>query len=55
MPAPPTPDPEASRAVRRAELLQQLSDLRALRERLHPLRTKLQRERAALRRTMGRL
>ncbi|MCW2777046.1 MAG: hypothetical protein JWN17_771 [Frankiales bacterium] len=49
------PEPEPSRAARRAALLQQLADLRGLRERLHPLRTKLERERAALRRTIGRL
>lgn len=51
-------EPEAadrSRAARRVELLQQLADLRSLRERLHPLRTKIERERAALRRTIGRL
>ncbi len=53
-PTPPS-EPELSRARRRAELLQQLSDLRGLRDRLHPLRTKLARERAALRRTTGRL
>ncbi len=49
------PGPDASRAARRAALLQQLAELRGLRERLHPLRTKLARERAALRRTVGRL
>lgn len=46
---------DEARAARRAALLQQLADLRGLRERLHPLRTKIQRERAALRRTIGRL
>lgn len=46
---------QPDRAARRAELLQQLAELRGLRERLHPLRTKLERERAALRRTLGRL
>ena len=51
----PPPDPAASRAARRAELLQQLAELQGLRERLHPLRTKLARDRAALRRTLGRL
>ena len=47
--------PDEARAARRAALLEQLADLRGLRERMHPLRTEIDRERAALRRTLGRL
>lgn len=49
------PPTDEGRAARRAALLQQLADLRGLRERMRPLRTKIDRERAALRRTIGRL
>ena len=51
-------EPPSGRAAPSAAgpaLLEQLADLRGLRERLHPLRTKLARERAALRRNVGRL
>ena len=47
--------PQTQRAARRAELLDQLADLRGLRRRLRPRRTKLDRQRAALRRQVGRL
>lgn len=47
--------PDPARALRRAELLAQLADLRALQQRVRPLRTKLDKGRAALRRRLGRL
>jgi hypothetical protein len=53
-PGPSTPD-DRTRARRRAELLAQIAELRALRDRLAPQRARLARGRAALRRTLGRL
>ena len=47
--------PDRTRALRRVELLAQLADLRGLRQRVRPLRTKRDRDRAALRRSVGRL
>ena len=50
-----SPQQPSERGRRRDELLEQLAELRGLRARLRPGRTKRERDRALLLRTLGRL